>query len=130
LVVAAGVAGFYWTRGRLTGGEESAKAVPTSVPTAKPTPSYPKTLGDFLVTDKEICSKDGKPLVYFFGSTTCPHCQWEKPVMEKVAQKFSKEIDFHEDIDSQTDMDVFQKYSDINPGYVPFLVLGCKYARV
>lgn len=50
--------------------------------------------------------------------------------MEKVAQKFGTEIDFHENIDSAADTDVFDKYSDINPGYVPFLILGCKYARV
>jgi len=117
----------------LTGGEIKVKgdsSTPTSAPTSQPIPSYPQTVGNFLVTDKEVCAKDGKPLVYFFGSTSCPHCVWEKPIMEKVAKKFGDTIDFHENIDSSTDSDVFQKYSDINPGYVPFLVLGCKYVRV
>ena len=50
--------------------------------------------------------------------------------MEKVAKKFGDTIDFHKNVDSATDSDVFQKYSDINPGYVPFLIMGCKYVRV
>jgi len=133
LVAAAGVGGFFWTKGRLTGGEIKVKgdsSTPTSAPTSQPIPSYPQTVGNFLVTDKEVCTKDGKPLVYFFGSTSCPHCVWEKPIMEKVAKKFGDTIDFHKNVDSSTDSDVFQKYSDINPGYVPFIILGCKYVRV
>lgn len=133
LVAAAGAGGFFWTKGRLTGGEIKVKgdsSTPTSTPTSQPVPSYPETVGNFMVTNQEVCTKDGKTLVYFFGSTTCPHCVWEKPIMEKVAKKFGDAIDFHENIDSSTDSDVFQKYSDINPGYVPFLVLGCKYVRV
>lgn len=133
LVAAAGAGGFLWTKGRLTGGEVKVKgdaSTPAVVPTAQPTPNYPQTLGNFLVTDKEVCTKDGKTSVYFFGSTSCPHCVWEKPIMEKVAKKFGDTIDFHENIDSSTDSDVFQKYSDINPGYVPFLIMGCKYVRV
>ena len=133
LVAAAGVGGFFWTKGRLTGGEIKVKgdsSTPTSAPTSQPIPSYPQTVGNFLVTDKEVCTKDGKPLVYFFGSTSCPHCVWEEPIMEKVAKKFGDTIDFHKNVDSSTDSDVFQKYSDINPGYVPFIILGCKYVRV
>jgi len=133
LVAAAGVGGFFWTKGRLTGGEIKVKgdsSTPTSAPTSQPIPSYPQTVGNFLVTDKEVCTKDGKPLVYFFGSTSCPHCVWEKPIMEKVAKKFGDTIDFHKNVDSSTDSDVFQKYSDINPGYVPFIIFGCKYVRV
>ena len=133
LVAAAGVGGFFWTKGRLTGGEIKVKgdsSTPTSAPTSQPIPSYPQTVGNFLVTDKEVCTKDGKPLVYFFGSTSWPHCVWEEPIMEKVAKKFGDTIDFHKNVDSSTDSDVFQKYSDINPGYVPFIILGCKYVRV
>jgi len=133
LVAAAGVGGFFWTKGRLTGGEIKVKgdsSTPTSAPTSQPIPSYPQTVGNFLVTDKEVCTKDGKPLVYFFGSTSCPHCVWEEPIMEKVAKKFGDTIDFHKNVDSSTDSDVFQKYSDINPGYVPFIIFGCKYVRV
>lgn len=132
IVVLAGAGGFFWTKRKLADEPpaNNEKVVASPAPTAQPEPNFPKTLGDFLITNEEVCKKDGKPIVYFFGSTSCPHCVWQKPVMKKVVEKFGKEIEYHENIDSQTDSDVFAKYSNVNPGYVPFLVLGCKYARV
>lgn len=132
LVTLVGYAGFTFTQSKILGGGQanSITSVPAVSPTTQPAPNYPKIIGDFLITDKEICLQDGKPLVYFFGSSTCPHCVWEKPVAKTVFDKFKDVIVYKENFDSQNDGDVFQKYSDINPGYVPFLVLGCKYARV
>ncbi|MBI4653311.1 thioredoxin family protein [Candidatus Kuenenbacteria bacterium] len=85
------------------------------------------TIGDFKVTKNEVCQENGKPIIYFFGSTGCPHCVWEKPVVEKVLNNFKDLVSFHKNIDSQKDMDVFLKYSE---GGIPALVLGCKYYRV
>jgi thiol-disulfide isomerase/thioredoxin len=132
LIVACGYAGYSLTKKNSSQkvlGEQGAQEVqPTQAPQA--TPSYEKTVGDFLVTNNEICLEDGKPVVYFFGSEGCPHCVWEKPVLQKVVKNFEGLISYHENIDTQTDSDVFERYTDINPGYVPFLILGCKYARV
>lgn len=86
------------------------------------------TLGNFLVSEDEICLEDGKSIIYFFGSQGCPHCTWEHPIVEEVAGKFGDYISFHNNMDSDEDMDVFSKYSP--EGYVPALVLGCKYYRV
>jgi len=86
-----------------------------------------QTIGDFSVSSDEICMEDDKPIIYFFGSEGCSYCVWEHPVMEEVATKFEGEIDFHNNMDSEADMDVFQKYST---GSIPTLVLGCKYYRV
>lgn len=135
LAVLAGLAGFQWTKGNVLKGKTEnvglTKGEPTkATATAAPTPNFPKIIGDFLITDKAVCQENGKPLVYFFGSSTCPHCTWEKPVAKAVFDLFKNQIAYHENFDSQADGDVFQKYSDINPGYVPFLVLGCKYARM
>jgi len=132
LVLLAGYLGFRWTKNNLNNPPKSEKTTfsPTQTPTASPTPSYQTIIGDFLVTDKEVCLENGKSLVYFFGSSSCPHCVWEKPIVEKVAKQFGDLVDFHENVDSQADSEIFNQYSDINPGYVPFLVLGCKYARV
>lgn len=110
-------------------------ATPTPTPLqqteATPTgPNYPVTVGNFLITDNEVCLENGKPVVYYFGSSSCPHCQWESPVVKKATDKFLGLISFHNNMDSQNDQDIFAKYSDINPGYVPFLVFGCKYARL
>jgi len=99
-------------------------------PTPTEAPKYPITLGNFLVTDREICKENGKPTIYYFGSSSCPHCQWESPVIKKVMEKFTGVVSFHNNMDSDKDQDVFTKYSDINPGYIPFVVAGCKYVRV
>lgn len=131
LVIAAGVVGFLFTRNNL-GTPTANKLTPTQspLPTAEPTPNFPKTLGEFLVTDKEICEEEGKPLVYLFGSSSCPHCVWEKPIVKEVTDKFKGEISYHENIDTEKEMEVFQKYMDVNPqGYIPFLIFGCKYVR-
>ena len=48
--------------------------------------------------------------------------------MESVAEKFTGYISFHDNMDTGEDRDVFSKYSP--NGYVPLLVLGCRYFRV
>lgn len=132
LVLGVAGAGFFWTKNSLlkTNRVEGSSAAPSLAPTAQPTPDYPKTVGDFLVTDKEIEKENGKPAVYFFGSSTCPHCVWEKPIAKKVFDQFKDQIVYHENFDSEADAEVFNRYADINPGYVPFLILGGKYARM
>jgi len=110
--------------------EENAKAQAaanaTSTPGATAPPTGETTVGDFVATADEVCLENGKPTVYFFGSESCPHCKWEKPIIEKIAQTFSGLISFHENVDNNKDMDVFGKYSQ---GGIPTLVLGCKYFR-
>lgn len=85
------------------------------------------TIGNFSVSQNDICKENEKPIVYFFGSNSCPHCVWEHPIFEKVANNFEGYISFHNNMDSDKDTDVFSKYST---GGVPALVLGCKYYRV
>lgn len=85
------------------------------------------SLGGFTVTSEEVCMEDGKPIVYFFGSESCPHCQWEHPVTEQVMAKFGNLISFHNNMDNNEDMDIFSAYST---GGIPTTVLGCQYYRV
>jgi len=86
-----------------------------------------KTIGNFLVSDDPVCTEDGKPIIYFFGSSGCPHCNWEHPIVESVATNFEEYISFHNNMDSNEDEDVFSRYST---GGVPTIVLGCKYYRI
>ncbi|MBM3250809.1 MAG: thioredoxin family protein [Candidatus Nealsonbacteria bacterium] len=86
-----------------------------------------RTIGDFSVSSDEICLEDGKPIVYFFGSETCPYCVWQHPVVKGVMAKFEGYISFHDNMDLNADMEIFQRYSS---GGVPTMVLGCKYYRV
>lgn len=85
------------------------------------------TLGGFSVSKDEVCQENGKPIIYFFGSEGCPHCQWEHPVFEAVVERFGDYIVFHNNIDTGEDMDVFSRYST---GGIPAMVLGCRYYRV
>jgi thiol-disulfide isomerase/thioredoxin len=85
------------------------------------------TIGDFLVSEDKICKENEKPIIYFFGSKGCPHCRWEHPILEKVAEKFKDYISFHNNMDSDKDREIFEKYST---GGIPTLVFGCKYYRV
>lgn len=78
------------------------------------------------IKDVEVCKENDKPIIYFFGSSTCLHCDWEEPILKSVIEQFGSAISYHENIDSQTDQDVFFKYSS---GSVPLLVVGCKYYR-
>jgi thiol-disulfide isomerase/thioredoxin len=85
------------------------------------------TIGNFSISEDEVCKENEKPIVYFFGSNSCPHCLWEHPIFEKVANNFEGYISFHNNMDSDKDTEVLMKYST---GGIPTLVLGCKYYRV
>jgi len=85
------------------------------------------TLGNFSVSQNDVCQENGKPIVYFFGSVGCSYCAWEHPIVEKVVQKFGDSIVFHNNMDNEEDRDVFDQYST---GGIPTVVLGCKYYRV
>jgi thiol-disulfide isomerase/thioredoxin len=90
-----------------------------------------KTIGNFSITQEEVCQEDGKPLVYFFGSESCPHCAWEHPIVEKVTTKFDDLISPHLYMDDfETDKDVWNKYGQFHGGAVPFLNLGCRYVQL
>lgn len=84
--------------------------------------------GDFIkLADQEICKENGKPIIYFFGSPTCPHCHWEYPIIKETVSKFGDKVSFHDNMNEITDKEVFAKYSD---GGVPTIVLGCRYYRM
>lgn len=88
-----------------------------------------QTIGNFLVDGtSEVCKEDNKPIVYFFGSQRCPDCLWEDPIIKNVTNIFKDQISFHENIDTETDKEIFLKYSQ--RGYIPLIVIGCKYYRI
>jgi thiol-disulfide isomerase/thioredoxin len=88
-----------------------------------------KIIGNFFIDEKsEVCKELNRSIVYLFGSTSCPHCLWEDPIIKNVTSNFVGLISFHENIDIQRDMDIFSKYSP--GGYIPLIVIGCKYYRV
>lgn len=89
------------------------------------------TIGNFQITKEEICQEKGKPVVYFFGSSGCSHCVWNKPIFEKTTKKFGDKISVHQNVDDfTTDKKILDKYSQIHQGAVPFFVFGCRYLRL
>lgn len=131
LVVASFLAGMFWTKIKYLEQEKAPQEMAQVTPSPQPVQEeLPATIGNFLVTEDRLCQEGGKPVIYMFGSSGCPHCTWEHPIFEKVTAKFADLISVHDNMDTQDDMDVFQKYSQINRGGIPFLVLGCRYARV
>jgi thiol-disulfide isomerase/thioredoxin len=92
-----------------------------------------RTVGNFVYTGEELCTSGEKPIVYFFGTSWCPHCRWEKPIIKQVADEFADSIDFRfYELDLQSapeeDMRVFRRFSQ--NGAVPTLVFGCRYYRI
>ena len=84
--------------------------------------------GDFIkLADQEICKENGKLIIYYFGSPSCPHCVWEYPIIKEAVAKFGDKISFHDNMNEITDKEVFAKYSN---GSVPTIVLGCRYYRI
>jgi hypothetical protein len=78
-------------------------------------------------------SPGDRPLVYFIGTSWCPHCTWEKPIVTRVASRFGSHIDFRSiEIDAGThteeDLLVFNHFSP--EGHIPLLVLGGHYFRI
>lgn len=88
------------------------------------------TIGNFL--NIQSATIEGRPAVYFFGTTWCPHCAWERPIFLNVTSKFSgfinakvTEIDLEQ---PALEMEIFKHYS--TDGKIPLIVIGGKYFRV
>ena len=94
---------------------------------SEPADKIGTTIGNFSVSSDNICEEDGKPVIYFFGSESCPHCAWEHPVIKEVMAKFEGLVSFHDNMSNNEDKEIFNKYST---GGVPTLVMGCQYYRV
>lgn len=89
------------------------------------------SIGGFL--DIESASiNNGKPIVYFFGTTWCPHCAWEKPIFEDIVAKFEGGIILKtimiDKNPEESDMVTFTHYSP--EGKIPVIIMGGKYYRI
>ena len=89
------------------------------------------TIGGFMDIESAAVN-GGMPKAYFFGTTWCPHCTWEKPVFEEITNKFSDYVEVRKiNIDKnpeQEDMVVFNHYSP--EGYIPLIIIGGKYYHI
>ncbi|OQA36837.1 MAG: hypothetical protein BWY53_00258 [Parcubacteria group bacterium ADurb.Bin326] len=92
-----------------------------------------------------ICKEGGKPVVYLFSTTWCPHCTWVKDTFDKVVAEYVKagkiaayhwELDTNDNTltsakETSVPADAQAVYQEFNPsGSIPTFVIGCKYFRV
>ncbi|MFH1630764.1 MAG: thioredoxin family protein [Candidatus Aenigmatarchaeota archaeon] len=85
------------------------------------------TIGNFMSIPNATAS--GKPAVYMFGATWCPHCNWEKPIFINVTNKFdyiitTKIVNVTQQSD---DIEIFKHYSP--DGSIPLIIINGKYFR-
>jgi thiol-disulfide isomerase/thioredoxin len=103
-------------------------------------------IGDFETFteyDTEICKDGGKPVVYLFSTTWCPHCEWIKDTFDSWAKdNADKAVIYHWELDTsdntltdavETEVPAEHQavYEEFNPsGSIPTFVFGCRYGRV
>ncbi|MFA6348202.1 MAG: thioredoxin family protein [Candidatus Paceibacterota bacterium] len=108
----------------------TASTEPTTTDKTESNTDAAKTVdGNFTVMEKnEVCKENNKPIIYFFGSTSCPHCTWEKPIIKEVVASFGDKISYHENIDTDKDKEIFSQFN--SEGTIPTIIIGCKYYRI
>lgn len=102
-------------------------------------------VGTFIDTGKEICKKDGKPIIRLFATSWCPHCNWIKETFDKVANDYVKKrkiVAYHWELDTGDDLLTEEKekavppeeervFNEFNPhNSIPTFVFGCRYYRI
>jgi len=90
------------------------------------------TLGGFMDIESAGIGKNGKVQVYFFGTTWCPHCGWERPIFTDVAEKFSGFIELSVvEIDIEAGDAAIEIFTHYSPeGKIPVQIIGGKYYRI
>jgi thiol-disulfide isomerase/thioredoxin len=102
-------------------------------------------IGTFYEVDEPICKKDGKPLIFMFSTSWCPHCRWVKPLYEEVVKEYIKkkkiiayqwELDTNDDTltpnkENEVNQEHLALYEKYNPNQsIPTFIFGCKYYRI
>jgi thiol-disulfide isomerase/thioredoxin len=119
------------------------------------TPPQPPATGDqpgdvgnissFTNSGDEIELVDGKPAIYLFSTTWCPHCKWISETFESVVKEYvdqGKIVAYHweldigddtltEEVETSVPAEHEAVYKKFNPGgSIPTFVFGGHYYRV
>jgi len=98
----------------------------------------------FKNTGKPVCTYNGKPIIRFYSSSTCPHCNWvEDPLYQALKPYIDNELIIlqHWDVNSQDNLLTLERetkipardqegYKEYAEGRVPFFDFGCTYVRI
>jgi thiol-disulfide isomerase/thioredoxin len=116
-------------------GVEQETAPQGAPPTLAPPGDLVREFESFIEWDTEVCKEDGKPIVYLFSTTTCPHCTWIKDTFGQWAKSNAdKIVVYYWELDierAEVPVEHMAVYQKFNPnGTVPTFVFGCRYSRV
>jgi len=134
LVIASFLMGVIWTQSRQKG--EVEEQLPQETGETVLQPEEERVLGESsagignfkVLTEEEVCREDDLPVVYYFGSSSCPHCTWEYPVVKSVMDQFEGEIAFKDGMDNIEEyQETWDQYVSLNQNSYPFMILGCRY---
>ena len=81
----------------------------------------------------DMCTENGAPLIRYYSTTWCPHCQYIDPVFDQVMSEYEGRITVkHFVIDleapSEEDMNEFKRFAP--NGNIPAFSFGCEYYRI
>ena len=139
LVIASFLIGSLWTRtqfmekektaGKVAGTEAGNVTSPPQAPDTKtqqnqgPTTEPIKVAGVVTYSQKKdakICKTNGKPNIYLFSTTWCPHCKWIKDTFEKVVKEYvdaGKINAYHWEIDINDNALTATKETEVPKGF-------------
>lgn len=160
LIVAAFMVGSLYTKvqymqdGKVKTEEKTVETAETKGTIAQPeipqgpvaiTPSVAGVTTFMEKKDAEIIREDGKPLVYLFSTTWCPHCTWVAETFDSVVTEYVNagkiaayhwELDTNDNtltpaVETEVPAEHTAVYEEFNPGgSIPTFVIGGKYFRV
>lgn len=99
----------------------------------------------FTDTGKAVANENGKPVVYIFSTTWCPHCVWVKETVDSTVAEYVAEgkiVAYHWELDTGDNTltaeveegvpaEHLEVYQEFNPrGSIPTYIFGEKYFRV
>ena len=117
----------------------------TQTPTFDITKEVVGQAGTFLEVSEPVCKEDGKPVIYMFSTSWCPHCEWARQpfadaVKSYVTQgkiaAYNWELDTSDNTltsaeETSVPADANALYEKYNPaGSIPTFIFGCKYFRI
>lgn len=124
----------------------TAGCISSSIEKRDTTQIAPTSISTFnVVSDAEICTEEGKPIIRLYSTTVCPHCRWINSTFNGVMDEYltaGKIVAHHWDVDMGNDQFTPVKESAIPQAEVdlfmsvnsrlsvPTYLFGCKYVRV
>jgi len=111
----------------------------------KPLAKTQEATNSFEETGDSICTKENKPIIRLYTTTSCQSCKWIKETFDSFAEQYQEQgkiVAYHWELNTgdntlteekergipRSELDIFKKYN--SKSTVPTFVFGCRYLRV